>query len=41
MHSSSPRSIPRFTINSTHKDHSQNAAHASLTVTLLYMTGVL
>ena len=34
-------SMPRFTIYSTRKGHSQNAVHSNLTVTLLSPSGVL
>ena len=37
---SSLQSMPRFTICSTHKGHSQNAVLLSLTVTLLLQSGV-
>ena len=40
VYKSSPQSMPRFTIISTHRGHSQNAAHSSLTVMLLYLSGV-
>ena len=35
------QSMLRFTIYSTHKDHSQNAVLSSLTVTLLFTSGAL
>ena len=38
---SSLQSMPRFTICSIRKGHSQNAVHSSLTVTLLSPSGVL
>ena len=40
VYRSSPQSMPRFTIYSTRKDHSQNAIHSSLTVTQLSPSGV-
>ena len=41
VYRSSPQFMPRFTIYSTRKGHSQNAVHSSLTVTLLSPSGVL
>ena len=40
VYKSSPQSMPRFTIISTHRGHSQNTPHSSLTVMLLYLSGV-
>ncbi len=40
VYRSSPQSMPRFTIYSTRKGHSQHAVHSSLTVMLLYLSGV-
>ena len=41
VYRSSPQSMPRFTIYSTRKGHSQNAVLSSLTVTLLSTSGAL
>jgi hypothetical protein len=41
VYRSSPQSMPRFTIYSIRKGHSQNAVHSNLTVTLLSASGVL
>jgi hypothetical protein len=41
VYRSLPRSMLRFTICSTRKGHSQNAAHSNLIVTLLSPSGVL
>ena len=40
VYRNSPQSMPRFTIYSTRKGHSQHAVHSSLTVMLLYLSGV-
>ena len=41
VYKSSPQSVPRFTIISTHRGHSQNAAHSSLTVMLLCLVAFI
>ena len=41
VYKSSLLSMPRFTIYSIRKGHSQNAVHSNLTVTLLSPSGVL
>ena len=41
VYRSSPHSMPRFTIYSTRKGHSQNVVHSSLTVMLLLQSGAL
>jgi hypothetical protein len=40
VYRSSPQSMPRFTICSIRKGHSQNAVHSNLTVTQLSASGV-
>jgi hypothetical protein len=41
VYRSSPPSMPRFTICSIRKGHSQNVVHSSLTATLLLQSGAL